>query len=167
MDPKRFKDRQRAWRLAHPERLKAARAAWYVANSERHKAYSRAWYAANSERAKAVVSSYQRAHPERVKAWKSAWSRAHPEEVVQYALNYRARRRGAPGRHSLQEWKEKCELLGNVCFYCGEAGPLERDHNVPLTRGGSDSIDNILPACRPCNAKKRTKTAREYLGLVA
>lgn len=63
----------------------------------------------------------------------------------------------------MQEWREKCALLGNVCIYCGEAKPLTRDHDVPLTRGGTDDIANLLPACKSCNSRKGTRTAREYL----
>jgi hypothetical protein len=31
---------------------------------------------------------------------------------------------------------------------------LEADHIVPLTRGGTDDIDNIQPLCGTCNRKK-------------
>lgn len=32
----------------------------------------------------------------------------------------------------------------------------------PLKRGGSDTMDNILPACRSCNHYKATLTVEEY-----
>ena len=31
-----------------------------------------------------------------------------------------------------------------------------------ISRGGRDSIENILPACRACNSAKGTLTAFEY-----
>lgn len=41
------------------------------------------------------------------------------------------------------------------CAYCGEAGgPLQRDCVLPLSRGGRYTLDNIVPACRSCNASK-------------
>lgn len=69
--------------------------------------------------------------------------------------------------HAVQEWLDKCALLGNVCIYCGEAKPLTVDHKIPLTRGGTNNIENIVPACASCNSRKGTKTAREFLGLSA
>ena len=42
------------------------------------------------------------------------------------------------------------------CAYCGT--PLgagwQTDHIVPKCRGGTDDIENLAPACRPCNASK-------------
>ena len=79
----------------------------------------------------------------------------------------KARIVGNGGSHTTAEWIDKCALLGNVCIYCGEAKPLTRDHKVPLTRGGSDYIENIVPACLSCNVRKQARTALEFLGVVA
>ena len=107
------------------------------------------------------------AHVERKRALDAAWKRAHPERCREYALINASRRRalknGNGGSHTVEEWRDKCALLGNVCIYCGEAKPLTRDHKIPLTRGGSDDITNIVPACRPCNTRKLNRTAHEFL----
>jgi len=75
--------------------------------------------------------------------------------------------RAATGEHTVQQWLEKIELHAGCCFYCGEQKPLTVDHDVPITRGGSNDITNILPACLSCNSKKGVRTAREYLALRA
>lgn len=66
---------------------------------------------------------------------------------------------------TVDEWLEKCALLGNICIYCGEAKPLTIDHKVPLCRGGRNDITNIVPACQSCNSKKGRRTTAEYLAL--
>jgi 5-methylcytosine-specific restriction endonuclease McrA len=41
------------------------------------------------------------------------------------------------------------------CAYCGEtAQPLQRDCVLALSRGGRYTLDNVVPACRSCNASK-------------
>jgi 5-methylcytosine-specific restriction endonuclease McrA len=41
------------------------------------------------------------------------------------------------------------------CAYCGSVNvPLQRDCVLPLSRGGRYTIENIVPACRSCNASK-------------
>lgn len=50
------------------------------------------------------------------------------------------------------------------CQYCGDKYPksqLSLDHVVPKSRGGSSNWDNLVCACRPCNAKKRNRTPKE------
>ena len=43
------------------------------------------------------------------------------------------------------------ERDGHACVYCGADKPLEGDHIVPLSRGGSNALTNLATACRPCN----------------
>lgn len=79
------------------------------------------------------------------------------------ARRRKLRLRRALGSHTTAEWREKVALFGDCCAYCGEARPLTRDHKLPLIRGGTDDVANIVPACSPCNARKRARTANEFL----
>lgn len=55
------------------------------------------------------------------------------------------------------------EKFGRRCVYCGATGvPLEVEHLVPRSRGGSDRVSNLAIACTPCNQDKGNKTAAEY-----
>jgi 5-methylcytosine-specific restriction endonuclease McrA len=41
------------------------------------------------------------------------------------------------------------------CAYCGAVdGALQRDCVLPISRGGRYTVDNVVPACRSCNASK-------------
>lgn len=53
-----------------------------------------------------------------------------------------------------KEWIAIKEKFGNRCAYCGKEARLEMDHVIPLSRGGTHTASNIVPACRTCNAKK-------------
>lgn len=55
------------------------------------------------------------------------------------------------------------EKWGRKCAYCGvENVPLEIEHIIPKSRGGSNRVDNLALACRKCNVDKDNKTASEY-----
>jgi len=56
----------------------------------------------------------------------------------------------------LEKWKRKCA-------YCGEKDiPLEIEHIIPKSRGGSSRISNLTISCNKCNLKKGNKTAEEF-----
>ncbi len=40
------------------------------------------------------------------------------------------------------------------CQYCGSERHLTVDHVVPRSKGGSDTWDNLVTSCAPCNRKK-------------
>lgn len=46
------------------------------------------------------------------------------------------------------------------CRYCGE-NATHVDHVVPHSRGGGDSLDNLVAACRSCNLRKHARTPLE------
>lgn len=63
--------------------------------------------------------------------------------------------------HTEREWQRLLARHQGKCAYCG-AVATERDHIIPLGRGGTDFIGNILPACRACNSRKNNKFLIEW-----
>ena len=56
------------------------------------------------------------------------------------------------------------EKWGRRCAYCGaENVPLEVEHIVPKSRGGTDRVSNLTLACRNCNEKKGNRDVGEFL----
>ena len=55
------------------------------------------------------------------------------------------------------------EKWGRKCVYCdAENIPLQVDHIIPRSRGGSDRIDNLTLACGSCNQKKNNQTVEAF-----
>lgn len=52
-------------------------------------------------------------------------------------------------------WKRRIKAHWNdQCAYCGSRDELTLDHIVPKLLGGQDVSQNVLCACRTCNASK-------------
>ena len=77
----------------------------------------------------------------------------------------RAREAGASGCYTWTEVARKWIDNGKVCHYCRQhfdLSHIEPDHVVPLSRGGSDSIVNVVPSCHGCNCDKRDLMLDEW-----
>jgi len=62
--------------------------------------------------------------------------------------------------HTYGEWEILKKQYDFTCPSCKKQEPeikLTEDHIIPLSKGGSDSIENIQPLCGHCNAVKHTK----------
>ncbi len=56
------------------------------------------------------------------------------------------------------------EKWGRACAYCEATGvPLNLDHVVPRSRGGSDRVANLTLACVPCNQAKGSQAIEAFL----
>lgn len=75
----------------------------------------------------------------------------------------RAREHGARGQFTWSEFMKVAKKFDYCCAYCG-ARPerLDPDHVVPLSRGGSNSPANLLPACLDCNSSKNAMYLHEW-----
>lgn len=147
-------ERVRRWRAANPGRARAmdrARSKRYAdRNRELVRLRYREWAAANRDKARAAARAY---------------NRANPEKAREHAKLRRARLLGADMRLvSQDDWRRLCERYDNRCAYCGADGPLQKDHVIPLTRGGRHAIGNLLPACKPCNSSKNHHLLVEWQG---
>lgn len=50
-----------------------------------------------------------------------------------------------------------------TCIYCNKRGGiLEVDHIIPFSKGGSDSLSNLVTSCRKCNRQKKDKSVEEF-----
>ncbi len=74
------------------------------------------------------------------------------------------RNRYVKREHTDTEWQAKLEEYNYQCAYCKkQLNNLSKDHVVPISKGGNDKIDNIVPACLPCNRSKRAKEVKQWL----
>jgi len=65
---------------------------------------------------------------------------------------------------TIREW-EKEQRLPKECVFCGALDNLSTDHLIPKNRGGDDSADNLVIACKSCNSSRGDKGIFEWLGL--
>lgn len=182
-DPRmRAREAERRYRAAHPDRLREKDKKWRATHPEENRKLSRDWARKNPAKVKEMHLRYVRENREKVNAanrrWRAAnkkrenervaaWSKANPAKCAIRANRRRTRKAGSGGAHTLAEWIVLCWVSAWRCYYCG-GGPLNeksavQEHKTPLARGGSDSIENIVVSCRPCNGRKHTMTEAEFM----
>lgn len=60
-------------------------------------------------------------------------------------------------------YDEKSKLESDkCCVYCGKTRMLQIDHVIPKNKGGKDSGENLVWACRSCNASKSDTDLMEW-----
>lgn len=119
------------------------------------KAYRLAHQEAKNQRDRA----YQQAHPEIHRAANARYRKNHPESHQFAEAKRRATKANAPINDLTRvQWEEIKQSYHHRCVYCRKKpSRLTKDHLTPLSKGGSHTKSNIVPACGSCNSRKGTK----------
>ena len=120
----------------------------YWADQEKAAAQNRGSYMRNRESRIAYAIKYQQENPEVV-----ALTRAMRKAREAFKITRRDHRR------LLERYRHSCAYCGIRLAAWGRehANSLQWDHVLPLSRGGRDSVGNLLPVCRKCNGSKSSK----------
>lgn len=121
-----------------------------------------------------VMCDYYRSRPQGFKSGNpvrdmekaARWRERNPDKVRVIRRNARAKRMNAPGTCTEKQWLDKASYYFYKCKWCGKQ--LDRntctvDHIIPLSKGGTNWVSNLVPACRPCNSSKQAKDWKQWL----
>jgi len=132
------------------DKIKVYRSGYRKKNKEAETAYSAEWYRNNKERVRLYCKEYRRKNPERVKA---NWKRRQKQRL------------SVVGNFTKKEFIYLCSEYGNICLRCKSKKKLTIDHVIPISKGGTNNIDNIQPLCGSCNSIKHTKNTDYRIGV--
>lgn len=158
-DPERNRARVREWREKNPERAISARRHYYETHRSVIIQSVRDWRAANPDRKRAQALAQRAANPERHREYNRKWRQKNPEI---YFANKAMRR--AKCQASKTELVSPAAILARDCGICHicamQVDPRNwhQDHIVPLSMGGSHTMDNIAVSHPWCNRIKSART---------
>ncbi len=159
-------ERKRAYRSKEENRQKdmAYKKRYNKLNSKKRVKYNKVYCQLNPEWAKERARLNYWRHREtrliKVKEYKKN-NRALYNELDRKRRNLK---NNLPATLTEKEWNKLLMYHSYKCYYCGEkSDQLEKEHKIPLSKGGGYTKENIVPACRSCNAKKHTLTEIEFI----
>jgi glycerol-3-phosphate cytidylyltransferase len=141
---------------------------------EWYRKYDKEW-----KRKKRLDPEYKKKCYETTKKWVNSlegiqWKKDNYKRYLPSKLEINRHRRmklkGVKGKHTNREWEYKKKCFNYSCATCGiseevikikwagtQFTKLTKDHIIPISKGGTDNIENIQPLCVSCNSKKIDK----------
>lgn len=147
--------------LANRDKRIAQSRAWVLANPDARKAYVKRYYAENREELRVIRAAYRETHREELREYTRQWNKANRALRRIAAQRRRAAFAAVPVNDlTIDQWIEILAKFGHACAYCPTGTDLTMDHVVPISKGGSHTASNIVPACRRCNSSKGNRGSR-------
>lgn len=168
-------EQDRRYRLNNVEKIAKSKAEWNKNNLDAIRLYRAnrtpeqkqkkrdqdiAYGRANRQKNRLATRKYRLNNPERAKLSSKKYAANNP----QIALRKDALRRTRLETNGvfIVTRKEIRQMREQLCFYCKERPGVTIDHVIPIARGGTHSIGNLVAACQKCNSSKCAKTITEW-----
>lgn len=125
---------------------------WREDNPEK---YQVAWDRyAQSDKRKQGKRQERKNNREQYSEYHKQWRHNNPDKTKEYSEKRQERFNAVYKDFKKNEWQDCLFFFDNCCAYCGSDGKLQREHIVPISKGGAHTALNVLPACKGCNASK-------------
>ena len=128
-------------------------------NKENHKEY----YQKNKEKCVAQSFQYQKDNPDKFRRNLKKYAKTEKGKACEQRKDAlrRAGEREIINTLTAGEWLEILKEYKFKCAYCNKEFTLfdreTRDHVIPISKGGDNTKENVVPACKSCNSAKRNK----------
>ena len=160
----------RIWRENNREKDRKSSANYYAKNKEKSTAATIKWQKANRARINELGRIRYAKDTEKYKKQQQKYRKSHPDIGRRLANKRRARKKNVLVLSYTE--KEVLKLYGFNCWICSEPinmkasrkvgsknweKGLHIDHLIPISKGGSDTLENVRPTHGLCNLKKGNK----------
>lgn len=169
------KERNRKKYLANREQILASQNEYRQRNREQVLERKKRYYRENKDKVRAGIKDWEARNPDKVLEYSRNWYQANIEKARADSLRT-AHRRNAKKRNTRTEPYTEIQVLemyGTDCNICSKpidfTAPrrssansnwqqgLHIDHLIPISKGGTDTLDNVRPTHALCNLKKADK----------
>ena len=172
----KIRQKAREYRQDNPEKIRQADKKYRQDNPDTFSRANKKYRQANLEKIRQKHKEYRKANPEKIKESKKKWAQANPEKDKEGRRKNERKRRALKleNGHSPYTETEVLNLYGTDCHLCSQPIDFEAprrfnkpgwelglhiDHIIPISKGGSDTLENVKPAHGRCNVSKGNRLA--------
>jgi len=147
----------------------------YIKNKDKYLARSKKQRETKKHEIKKYLSDYYLKNKDKLLQYQKEYTEKNKEIILENKREYHRKNREILNKYktvsthikqtkkynifgenfSLEQWEKKQKEYNYRCAFCKLKKKLTVDHIISLSKGGSNSIQNIQPLCLSCNSIKK------------
>jgi len=155
----RILERQKQWLKNNPEKVKEM----IARSNKKWREVAKKWREDNKEYLKKYKKEYRKNNRDGINAYRRLYMKTdigkaiHQRDKIERKTIFKDiinTLTHIEWLNILEEFNYKCAYCG--CEFTGEKQPA-KDHIIPISKGGNNTRENIVPSCQSCNSSKGNK----------
>ena len=136
------------------KKSKSIKKEYHIENREKIIQKSKEWYENNFERARKTRNEYNKEY-KNTKEYKLS---SRLQQIKRRKIT-----RHSPNKATNKEIKQLIDASTH-CYWCNVKlnEDFHIDHYIPIKKGGTHELSNLVISCKTCNLKKHTKDPIEF-----
>ena len=159
---KEITERKKEYAKSNRDKVRKLQKHYRQQNKEKCKQYAKKYLIKNKEKIHKYKKHYREENKEKINKQLAQYRKENPEKIACYRQKRRAEKKQLMNSLTYEQWGKIKERFNCKCAYCGQEKPLEREHFIPLSKGGEYTHNNIVPSCKVCNSSKGAKDFFEW-----
>ena len=135
-------------------------------NKEYYREYNKKYYEDNKEQLKSYNKDYRINNAVELSKKQKEYVKNNPDKIFNNRQKHRNYDNSATvNKISKEQWRQMLDFFDNKCAYSGEELTEENfsiDHIIPISKGGDNSINNIVPCTKSVNLSKWNYDLEEW-----
>ena len=129
-------------------------------NKDKMKEYNKNYYENNKEKMKEYNKNYYENNKDKIKEYREN----NKDKIKGYTHKRRALKLGNGGSYTKAQWLDTLEYFDYKCAYTGECikHSCHVEHIVPISKGGTSYIWNLVPSTASANLSKQNRDMEEW-----
>lgn len=150
------KEKIKQYNIKNRQQIIEYRKQYRIKNKEQLAKKRNQYYINNREKMLKINNQYYIDNRDKMLEQNKQWRIANPEKVIAKKINRRAMELNATGKFTADDIAQLLVLQKGKCAicHCSIKNGYHVDHIVPLSKGGSNSKENLQLLCPTCNLSK-------------
>lgn len=148
---------KRTWEVRKEKENEKSRQ-YYIDNPSYRKEYyekNKSWLNENSR------MNYRK-DKKKHKMYCDNWRKNNKVKFDLIVRKYQHKKYSVPFDFTERDWENALDYFNHKCAYCDTSENLQKEHVIPVSKNGSFTPDNIIPACPSCNVSKLARDLYDW-----
>ena len=137
---------------------------YYKNNKDKVIESEKKYYENNKDKIKESKKEYYENNKDKIKESRKKYRENNKDKVRERIKEYKHKKRGNGGSYTKSQWLDTLEYFDYKCAYTGECikHSCHVEHIVPVSKGGTSYIWNLVPSTERANLSKRNRDMEEW-----